>query len=113
MSDQPTSAARARSPRRAPWEVAGLPAPPYAREDFLMPRQWLREVREARGLSKWMVVQRVTAHTPKQPFRLSRLEHLEGGRLSLSNVEACHMEALRLVLNVPVSVWQKVFGNPP
>ena len=113
MSDLPSPETGASQIHRPAWEVAGLPAPPYAQEDFLLPRQWLREVREVRGLSKWAVVQRVTAHTPKQPFRLSRLEHLEVGRLSLSNVEACHMEGLRLVLDVPVSIWQKVFGNPP
>lgn len=99
--------------RRPPWEVAGLPAPPYARAGLLLPRHWLREVRTARGLTLWEVAQGVTAHTPESRLSLSRLSHLEAGRLSLSKVDSCHMEGLRLVLAVPVSIWQKVFGAPP
>ena len=76
-----------------------------------MPRQWLREVREARGLTQGAVTYRVTARMPECPLKLSRLEHIEGGRLSLSNVKAGHMEGLRLVLDVPVSIWQRVFSE--
>ena len=98
---------------RPSWEVAGLPAPPYAREkqERLLPRHWLREVWEARGLTQWTVTRRLTAHTPECPLSLSRLSHIEGGRLSLSNVKAGHMEGPRLVLDVPVSIWQRVFSE--
>lgn len=95
MSDLPPSEVGEHSVRRSSWEVAGLPAPPYAREDRLLPRQWLREVREARGLTQWTVTRRVTAYIPECRLSLSRLAHIEGGRLSISNVKACHMEGLR------------------
>ena len=79
----------------------------------MLPRQWLREVREARGLTQWAVTRGVTAHTPECRLSLSRLSHIESGRLSVANIKPCHMEGLRLVLDVPVSVWQKVFGTLP
>ena len=112
MTEPPPSKAELRT-RLSSWEAAGLPAPPYAREgqDPLLPRHWLRAVREARGLTQHAVAQGVTASVPEAPLTLSRLAHLGGGRLSLLSVRGGQMEGLRRVLDVPVSVWHRVFSE--
>ena len=81
------------------------------RQNILLPRHWLRNVREHRRLSQQEVVARMRALDPPCLLSSSQYSRLETGRRLMWELTSFQQEGLRQVLGIPVDIWQQVFGD--
>lgn len=95
-------------------ELPPLPdqAPSVDPKDIVLPRHWLQQVREYRGLTQKALVQRMAHQDPSHRISLAGYGRLETGRRPIPTLSAGQQESLRQALAVPVEVWREVFGQP-
>lgn len=86
-------------------------SPSVEPKDLLLPRHWLRQVREHRGLTQKALVQRMAQQDPPCWLALASYGRLETGRRSVSELPLPQQIGLRQALEIPVEVWKQVFGE--
>lgn len=78
-------------------------------EDLLLPRRWLRQVRENRGLTQRQLIERMADQDPPCRMAFASYGRLETGRRSISELPLPLQVGLRQALEIPVEVWAQVF----
>ena len=78
-------------------------------EDLLLPRRWLRQVREHRGLTQRQLIERMADQDPPCRMAFASYGRLETGRRSISELPHIQQAGLRQALDIPVEIWEQVF----